>query len=99
MVKRLRLVVPVGRGRPPFPCPGRPLINAVEGRPAGAAGEVWQCLPRLLPARSWQAAESLSTTYLIIADAPSAGSQNQRTIRRNGNSVLSVCASRAVPAP
>ena len=66
MVRRLRLVVPVGRGQTAkSPCPGRSPINAVEGEIHGRGGrEVWQCLPRCSPAAFVAHSCGLATTVL-----------------------------------
>ena len=65
MVRRLRLVVPVGREQTQkSPCPGRSPINAVEEIHGRGGREVWQCLPRCSPAAFVAHSCGLSTTDL-----------------------------------
>lgn len=63
----------------------------------GAAGrELWRCSLRLLSPRSWQAPRADLKRW---CDSALAGGQDERAVIGNGNGVLGVGASRAIPAP
>ena len=93
MVRLLRLVVPVGRGQTQIPVSGPITDQRCRRRDPWArrGRELWRCSPRF--SRRVRGYAVARQPPLIILRAISAGGQDQRAIRGNGNGVLGVCAS------
>ncbi len=92
IVRPLRLVVPVGRRQPQVSGSG-PITNQRCRRRGPWARRARTLAMLATVASAAFVAAAVSSLSLWTCEAPLAGGENQRTVRGDGNGVLSVCAS------